>query len=283
MERAILVGIDGSEAALRAVAWAAREAERRGCRLSLVSAYVIPAAEAAFVWPPEAIEEDTAKAVGVARDRAAEIAPGLEISEAVIMDSPVSALLEQARDAAMVVVGLRGRGGFPGLRIGSVAYRVAAHSPVPTVVVGEEVPLDDTEVVAGVGGSHRSDRVLAEAFEAATLGGKRVRAVRAWSEPILPSPGMRPLLYEPEAVEAAQARELAEELRPWAERYPDITVVRDVVEAPTVAALADAARDARLVVVGAHSSRGITRLALGRVAHGLLHNAARPVMVVPNR
>lgn len=282
-ERTVLVGVDGSAEALDAVVWAAREAERRHYRLSLVSAYVMPVAEAAFDWPPEAIREEAQGVVRTARERALETAPGLEVVDSVIVDSPVSALLRQARDAAMVVVGLRGRGGFPGLRIGSVAYRVAAHAPVPTVVVTGTVPKEDTEVVVGVGGTRRSDHVLAEAFESATLGGKRVRAVRAWSEPILPSAGMRPLLYEPEAVEAAQARELEEELRPWEERYPDVAVVRDVVEAPAVVALTEAGRTARLVVVGAHSSRGITRLALGRVAHGLLHNATRPVMVVPVR
>ncbi|KUP95348.1 universal stress protein [Thermobifida cellulosilytica] len=283
MERTVLVGVDGSAEALEAVAWAAREAHRRQYRLALVSAYVMPPAEAAFGWPPDAIREDARAVVRAARDRALETAPGLEVTDSVIVDSPVSALLRQAREAAMLVVGLRGRGGFPGLRIGSVAYRAAAHAPVPTVVVPGPVPEEDTEVVVGVSGTRRSDHVLAEAFEAATLGGKRLRAVRAWAEPILPSPGMRPLLYEPEAVEAVQARELAEALQPWEERYPDVTVVRDVVEAPPVVALGEAGATARLVVVGARSSRGITRLALGRVAHGLLHTATRPVMVVPVR
>lgn len=281
MEKAILVGVDGSAEALDAVAWAADEAARRHCRLLVVNAYVMPRAEAAFGWSPEAIKEDAASVIRAARERAQEVAPGLAVDDAVIVDSPVSALLRKARDAAMVVVGLRGRGGFPGLRIGSVSYRLAAHSPVPTVVVPGVVPLGDTEVVVGVSGDHRAAPVLAEAFAAAAASSKRLRAVRAWSEPILPSPEMRPLLYDPDEVRGSHARELAEALRPWEERYPDVTVVRDVVEGQPSVVLAEAGRAARLIVVGARGGRGITRLALGGAAHGLLHNASRPVMVVP--
>lgn len=127
MEKAILVGVDGSAEALDAVAWAASEAEQRHSRLLLVNACVMPRTEAAFGGPSEALKEDAARVLRAARERALEVAPGIKVDDTVIVDSPVSALLRKARDAAMVVVGMRGRGGFPGLRIGSVSYRVAAH------------------------------------------------------------------------------------------------------------------------------------------------------------
>ena len=40
-----------------------------------------------------------------------------------------------AEGATMLVVGNRGRGGFAGLRLGSVSQAIAHHSPCPLVIV----------------------------------------------------------------------------------------------------------------------------------------------------
>lgn len=281
MERSVLVGVDGSEPGMRAVEWAAGEAARRGWRIVLLTAYTLPAAEAASVWSPDAVKADAVAALRAAERRLRAIAADREVVASVVIDAPAAALLRQARGAAMVVVGLRGRGGFPGMRIGSVAYQVAAHAAVPVVVVGSRTAADAAgEVVVGVDGSRHADRALAAAFETASLSGDRVRAVWAWRAPILPSPAMRPMVYDSEAVRAAQARALDEALEPWTARYPDVAVAREVVEAQPVAAITEAAREARVIVVGARGNQGFARLALGGVAHGLLHHAPVPVMVV---
>ena len=48
---------------------------------------------------------------------------------------PAPRLLEVAEDAALVVLGNRGRGGFASLLLGSVSQRVATHAPCPVVIV----------------------------------------------------------------------------------------------------------------------------------------------------
>jgi nucleotide-binding universal stress UspA family protein len=60
---------------------------------------------------------------------------GVLVNEIVAQGSPVSTLLQAARDAEMVVVGRRGHGGFMGLLLGSVATQIVHHAPCPVVVV----------------------------------------------------------------------------------------------------------------------------------------------------
>jgi nucleotide-binding universal stress UspA family protein len=48
---------------------------------------------------------------------------------------PADTLMKAATGAAMLVVGNRGRGGFAGLRLGSVSQAIAHHSPCPLVIV----------------------------------------------------------------------------------------------------------------------------------------------------
>ena len=196
-------------------------------------------------------------------------------------DLPSTALLRQAEDAAMVVVGLRGRGGFPGMNIGSVAYQVAAHATVPVVVVGPEPGADaKPEVVVGTDGSECSQHALAAAFDAAASRGVAVHAVRVWAQPLLFGPGMRMLGQDADSIRKEESAALERDLQRWREEYPDVEVVSEVVESQPVVGLARAADQACLLVVGARGRRGFARLALGGVAHGILQHAPCPVMVV---
>jgi nucleotide-binding universal stress UspA family protein len=52
---------------------------------------------------------------------------------------PITELLELSADAAMVIVGSRGRGGFKGSVLGSTGQALIAHADAPVVVVR---PLD---------------------------------------------------------------------------------------------------------------------------------------------
>lgn len=120
-ETSVLVGVDGSPASLAAATLAAREAAVRGCPLRIL--YADP-------WNAghDALHDaaSRADAVGVST-----------ILEEVAGD-PATALLAAADKAELVVVGHRGRGGFPELLLGSVAAKVAAHAHVPVLVTRGE-------------------------------------------------------------------------------------------------------------------------------------------------
>jgi nucleotide-binding universal stress UspA family protein len=85
---------------------------------------------------PEAFErvEQTAQAI-VDLELDAVDTSGIEVRRLVEARSPADALIEAARDADLLVVGNRGRGGFAGLLLGSVGQQVSHHAPCPVVIV----------------------------------------------------------------------------------------------------------------------------------------------------
>lgn len=135
----VVVGVDGSEQSLRAAHWAAAEAHRRGLRLTVVTAYSIPAFAASSMDGGYAMMDDDSLRQGAERvlDEAKEFLrdyPG-DVSFVIESGDPTAVLLEYSRAAHVLVVGSRGRGGFLGRLLGSVSSALPAHSTCPTVVV----------------------------------------------------------------------------------------------------------------------------------------------------
>jgi nucleotide-binding universal stress UspA family protein len=133
MSNDIVVGIDGSADASRALTWALDEAELRGTRVRAVLTWSY-LGEADSTLGVGTTEDDARAALddviaAVAGDRA-----GL-VDRVVLNDLAVAGLLDQAKDAALLVVGSRGRGGLKGLLLGSVSRTVVERSPIPVVVV----------------------------------------------------------------------------------------------------------------------------------------------------
>lgn len=138
--RRVVVAIDGSTPSLEALRWADARARRAGVPLVAVHAgapvysplYPAPSMLLENWQGPEVSAE---RLVGWLRDtlgaeRAAQV-------EQVVDSTPAARLvLDQLHDDDLVVLGHRGQGGVLGLRLGSVARRVAAHAPGIAVVVG---------------------------------------------------------------------------------------------------------------------------------------------------
>ena len=137
----IVVGIDGSEGARRALEWALEEAKLRDARIVVIHAWLEPAAVAvgsvvsAGGVEPEIFEDAAERTlhellISVDTDG---LPHGLESH--VVAGAPAHALVEASREADLVVVGSRGLGGFSGLLLGSVSQQVVHHATCPVVVV----------------------------------------------------------------------------------------------------------------------------------------------------
>lgn len=140
----VVVGIDGSDTARRALAWAADEARRRRAELRVVHAWHVTALGgdpyAATYIDPQPFEDAGAAvldaalaAVGAGDGPAATTVTGV-----LVRDHPASAVLEEAGGADLVVLGARGAGGFAGLLLGSTSTQVVHHAPCPVVVLPQE-------------------------------------------------------------------------------------------------------------------------------------------------
>lgn len=136
MER-IVVGVDGSDAAQAALAFAVAEGRVRGARVEAVISwhepYVAPTM-ATVAADPSVYEEGAHATLDRAVEALGEVGH-VEVERRVLRGAPAGALLEAAEGATMLVVGSRGRGGFAGLLLGSVSQQVVHHATCPVVVV----------------------------------------------------------------------------------------------------------------------------------------------------
>ncbi|WP_374610483.1 universal stress protein [Gordonia sp. (in: high G+C Gram-positive bacteria)] len=283
---AILVGVDGSDAATGAVRWAARAAAAEGLDLKVVGAYDASTSDYApgLIIPQDvvdAIRQDASDAVHAAADAAREAAPGVTVATSIVDGDAARVLLELGKDAAMIVVGTRRLGSVKGLFLGSVSTSVAAHAHGRvTVVAAEGNP--DGPVVVGVDGSPVSDAAVAEAFRQASLRNVPLRAVHTWTP--LDADALHG--YGIGADEVARMTQdavevLAERLAGYAQDYPDVTIERSVLpEEPAKALLDEAGADASLLVVGSRGRGGFRGLLLGSTSQKVMHHADCPVMVV---
>jgi nucleotide-binding universal stress UspA family protein len=135
----IVVGVDGSEGAAHALEFAVKEAAAHGARLRLVSAWEIPPSVlASVVASKDFYEEFRKNAVAVAREaaaRAGELEPSVEHEEVVVEGQAAKALLSNAEDADLLVVGRRGHGSFREMLLGSISRQVVVHAKCPVVIV----------------------------------------------------------------------------------------------------------------------------------------------------
>lgn len=288
MTRPITAGIDGTEESLAALAWAAREAVRRGMPLRVVRAWRFQAHDAVDTGDRTTQERWVRESAGEAARTVRERHPDLAVTVDVLEGDAVDTLTGVAADAEMLVLGSRGHGRIMGFLVGSVGQQVivGAGRPVVFVRAGDRPSHEVAghEIVVGQQGDPEdSAAALGFAFETASRRGATVRAVRAWTLPPVfsYSPASLQLLDEAGGLEPYEQKALAAALAPWRERYPNVHVVEHVEMGSAGQVLLSVAGTAQLMVVGRRAHRTAVGARIGSVAHGVLHHADCPVAVVP--
>lgn len=282
MAKPVVVGVDGSEQAMRALRWAAEEAARRGDPLRVVHAWVWPLFKVGLGPAPGAppgsgLQAQAERVLTEAEAEAQRVAPDLEVLTTLVTGDTGSRLVQMSHEAQLLVVGHRGLGGFTGLLLGSVGVAVTAHAACPVVVVRGEHN-GTGPVAVGIDVEGHSRHAIDTAFAIAQRMGTGVLAVHSFEIP-LRQDGV--LSWHDHVLAAEEdARALVEvELASARKEHPDVPVEVVLGDNPPAKQMVLDSERSRLVVVGARGSGGFAGLLLGTTTHALIHHAHCPVLV----
>jgi nucleotide-binding universal stress UspA family protein len=265
----VVVPLDGSPLATRAITPARSLAERAGASLLLMTAARDPHVR-------DASERLDDQAADLRLDR---------VETAVVPNSSAAeAILNEAGDPNTVVcMSTHGRSGVGQVLLGSVAEAVLRGSERPVLVIGPAVDrgcwqfahwFADGKLVAAIDESTAPEAVIPAVAEWARLLG-----LPAWVVQVVPgAAGIEPN-PDKHAAESDAVRHLAERLRDAGE-----AAQWKLLAGPHIASsLLDYANHApaSLVVMGTHGRTGVARIALGSVAVHVVHHCHCPVLVIP--
>lgn len=238
----VVVGIDGSTAAINAARWAVDEAVSRKVPLRLV--HICDEA------PEDSAENDSLAtqyadaSISAARCALQSAGAAIDVDSAVRRGDVDRILVEESRRAAMICVGSIGIGRAISRLFGSSAVALARHSHCPVAIIRTDgEPPQQNRIVAVLDRYPDSDAVIHHALDEARLRGASLLAlgVRRWKAGALSEPELNRLLER------------------WLASYPDV----EVHACSTVSAaeyLVTRDEHVRLVVTGSADADKLTRL-----------------------
>ncbi|MBV9175001.1 MAG: universal stress protein [Chloroflexi bacterium] len=297
MYQQLLVPLDGSELAERALPYAVRLADANRGQLILLRVALAPAPATidGAGWEQSQVQA-VQEAEEYLRDVSAKVETRVPVRTIVRYGRAADQILLGAQQAQVdgVVMATHGRTGFPHLVYGSVAEAVVAESSLPVFLVharsGEiaEAPFDPrtARLMVPLDGSPLAETAIPPAIEMLGDAGELVlMGVIELSDHVVRDADGRVVAYVDQQEQAARqgARDYlettAQRLRA---QYPGAHITTDVrIGQPAegiVAAAVDRVVD--LVVMATHGRTGLRRALMGSVAGAVLRTGSTPVMLV---
>jgi nucleotide-binding universal stress UspA family protein len=259
----LLVGIDGSPAAIAAALWGVDEAITRGVPLHLISV-VKPAHES-----PEDYERDLAhaeKSLLQARSAVEGTGKLVEVETDVPRGRVGTVLVEASLDAEMICLGCVGIGRYASSIVGSTATEVAekAHCPVAILRTGSRHPPPEINwVVVRMTDAPANEKVMNYAAAEAKL--RRA--------PMLVLGG------RPEELSEHADGEFERRVTGWRQRYPEVRVYPIATKHAIASYLSANNQRVQLAAIGGNEARQLAEL-VGPQGHPLFHHPECSVLVV---
>jgi nucleotide-binding universal stress UspA family protein len=275
---AVVIGVDGSAAALRAALWAVDEAASRDIPLRLIHALDADDSESLH-------RADTAGTFAAAERAVRRVVAAVEATDKpvkievdITKGPPVGTLVRASRSAAMVCVGAVGSNHFQPDRVGSTAAAVATSAQCPVAVIhgfGRPTRPHPRWVVVEADKSPDNGVVLGAAVDEARLRDAPLRVITCW-----PAPSC-----DQQAVAEGDNRihaQLTRRLSPWRRRYPDLRIEPIAVHGSILDYLSKSAGDVQLFVVGARDAQHLGEL-VGPAGNAALRDSDHAVLVVDHQ
>ena len=263
----VVVGVDGSDAAINAAKWAIDEAISRDVPLRIVHVTHIEGDETA---PEDAFRLDVQYAESSLRAASAAVeATGkpVKVETDILWGSPDIALIDESRNAALICVGSVGIGAIARKLWGSTAASLAerAYCPVAIIRTPHNTPASGSDWIVVVVEDHAdNESVIEHAMEEARLRKAPVLAVGVWQEDLDETP------YD----------ELDRRVEKWKQRYPDVHVYPVATRAGVARFLAaNKDESVQLAVVGGADADQVAQI-VGPHSHPLVPHGECSVLVV---
>ncbi len=271
MER-IVLGYDGSPAAISALNWTAARSTRGMTKVDVV----LVASPSTKDRTPGV--ERLAEAEAALRERI----PGLEVELHRLDGTVTTSLAEAAEGADLVVIGIHTGHPIRAAANGWTPLRLSLRLQTPVCIVPAGWTEGDDPVTVGIADDGSSDAALDFGIAEAGTTGVGLRLVHSW---LMPSPTFdygTALTVDPEVVIDEHRRILDAAAQRVLRHRPTLSVTKELIRDSRSAALLRFTSRSSLLLIGTHRRGVLAGALLGSVAQEVLWRADCPVCVVPS-
>ncbi|KZE91496.1 universal stress protein [Microbacterium sp. TNHR37B] len=269
MVERILLGYDGTPAAVSALHWVAARAAREVAAVDVVTVL------SRFTRERKLALEQLNDAEMYLRENAPGVGVELHRLEGGVIES-----LSGMPDSDLVVVGVNTGHVVHAIAAGALPLRIITTSRSPVVLVPSGGVDTTAPVTVGFSPDGSSSRAIAFAADEADAAGLPLRLVYASQVALPTSPGRVALRVNAEEEVATHHNALHIASATVVGTHPHVEVSGEVVQDEPAAALLRYALRSSLVVIGTHRQRMVDGLVGGSVAHRLLWRITCPLAVV---
>jgi nucleotide-binding universal stress UspA family protein len=293
MFRRILVPLDGSELAERALQPALALARPDGgelilLRVPVMERILMPTSDGyGLLWPDQSVEQSQKEATEyLARVQKRHQQPGFALRTLIAGGDGAGGIVDAAaaEKVDLIVMSTHGYSGLTRWMLGSVTERVLHSAACPVLVVRSAMPV--RRVVITLDGSELSEQALKPGFELAAQTGSAVMLLRAIPE--VPAHEVERL----DEIEPGLGKRFQEDLFAEAETYlkeqvehyalPGVEVTTRVMFGPAAYSIVKFAEleSADVIVMATHGRTGLRRWAYGSVTEKVMRGAPCDILVV---